>query len=263
MNSADPTSAQVPGKQPLIRRGGIVCNHLPFELPPRPHALIQHWRDLTFLHWQVDPGCLLPHLPDGLELDLYRGKAYVGVLPFQMKHVRPRMMMPIPGISCFPEFNIRTYVQYRGHGGILFLTLEAQSRFACAHGRHSYGLPYHYSKGHVAVTGDRYRWHTRRVSDGLELAGWCQAIGQRTEAQPGSLEQFLFERYRLYTVHDDQLKTVCTAHDRWQFRHAEATIDGNTLLDSFDLKIADVLQPDLVHVSGGVKALTWSIETVN
>ena len=263
MNSADPTSAQVPGKQPLIRRAGIGCDHLPFELPHRSHALIQHWSHLTFLHWQVDPECLLPHVPDGLELDLYQGKAYVGVLPFQMKHVRPRGMVPIPGLSYFPEFNIRTYFQYQSHGGILFLTLEAQSRIACAYGRRSFGLPYHYSKGQVRVAGDQYRWQTRRVSDGLELIGSCQAVGQPTEAQPHSLEEFLFERYRLYTVHEEQLKTVCSVHNRWKFRCAEATIVSNSLLDSYQLGISDVLQPDLAHVTAGVKALTWSIEPVS
>jgi len=47
-----------------------------------------------------------------------------------------------------------------------------------------------------------------------------------------------------------------------KFRSAEATIVSNTLLDSYQLGIADALQPDLVHATDGVKALTWSIEPV-
>lgn len=263
MNNADPTTSGVPGKQPQIRKAGLRCDHIPFEVPDRPHSIIQHWRHLNFLHWQVDPQRISRYLPEGLELDLYQDKAYVGLLPFQMKHVRPRRTVPIPGISYFPEFNLRTYVKYQGQGGILFLTLEAQSRIACWYGHRSYGLPYRYARGSVQVVGDQYRWQTRRVSDGLELIGSCQAFGDSMQAQPRSLEEFLFERYLMYTVHDEQLKMVRAIHEPWRFRCAEATIVSNSLLDSYQLGISDVLQPDLVHATDGVKALTWSIEPVS
>ncbi len=262
MSIDDGSDADAPAGLPQHRDSGARFDHLPFGIPDRPHSIIQHWRHLTFLHWQVDPQRIGRYLPDGLELDLYQGKAYVGLLPFQMKHVRPRGMLPIPGICYFPEFNLRTYVQYQGRGGILFLTLEAQSRIACWYGHRSYGLPYRYARGGVQVQGDQYHWQTRRVSDGLELVGSCQTSGDAMQAQPRSLEQFLFERYLLYTVHDRRLKMVRAAHDPWKFRSAEATIVSNTLLDSYDLGISDALQPDLVHATDGVKALTWSIEPV-
>ncbi|RUA08528.1 MAG: hypothetical protein DSY81_08850 [Bacillota bacterium] len=262
MSIDDRSDGEASAGLPQHRGSDARFDHLPFPIPDRPHSVIQHWRHLTFLHWQADPQQIRRYLPDGLELDLYQDKAYVGLLPFQMKHVRPRGMLPIPGICYFPEFNLRTYVQYQGQGGILFLTLEAQSRIACWYGHRSYGLPYQYARGRVQVEGDQYRWQTRRVSDGLELIGSCQAFGESMQAQPGSLEQFLFERYRLYTLHDRQLKMVRAAHDPWKFRIAEATIVSNTLLDSYDLGIADVRQPDLVHASDGVKALTWSLEPV-
>ena len=40
----------------------------------------------TFMHWEVQPEKLEPYIPEGLELDLFEGKAYVGVIPFQMKN---------------------------------------------------------------------------------------------------------------------------------------------------------------------------------
>ena len=39
----------------------------------------------------------------------------------------------MPGVSTFPEFNLRTYVKHGGKAGVLFLTLEAQSRITCAY----------------------------------------------------------------------------------------------------------------------------------
>ena len=40
----------------------------------------------------------------------------------------------------------------------------------------------------------------------------------------------------------------------------EAEVISNTLTKSYDLGISDVLQLDIVHISGGVLVNTWSIE---
>ena len=37
------------------------------------------------MHWEVDIVKLQAHLPAGLEVDTYDGKAYVGIVPFVMK----------------------------------------------------------------------------------------------------------------------------------------------------------------------------------
>ena len=108
-------------------------DHLPFPMPERRHALVQSWLDLTFLHWPVAPERLAPYIPDGLELDTHDGAAYLGVIPFNMTGVRPRWAPQVPGISTCPEFNLRTYVTHGGKAGVLFLTLEAQSRITCAY----------------------------------------------------------------------------------------------------------------------------------
>ena len=106
-------------------------DHVPFPMPNRKHALVQEWRNLTFMHWEVDKETLAKHIPEGLEIDLFEGKAYVGTIPFEMRNVRPRLLPAVPGISTFPEFNVRTYVKRDNVPGILFLTLEAQSKITC------------------------------------------------------------------------------------------------------------------------------------
>ena len=46
--------------------------------------LTQAWRDLTFLHWAVDPAEVAPLLPPGIRPDVHEGRTYVGLVPFRM-----------------------------------------------------------------------------------------------------------------------------------------------------------------------------------
>mgnify|MGYP001193431414 CR=1 FL=1 len=239
----------------------IPRGHIPFSMPSKNHSLVQEWRNLTFMHWQVEPEKLLPYIPKGLELDLFQGKAYVGTIPFVMKNVRPRLLPSIPGISTFPEFNIRTYVVRDGIPGVLFLTLDAQSRITCWHAPRKYGLPYRYAKCKVKIKDISYSWESKRISDGVQLIGECILNGNKREAEKDTLEYFLFERYSLYTEHKEKLHMAYTLHAPWVFQDAEVKISENTLTDSYNLGV-DSLNPQYVHASEGVFVQTWSIEEV-
>src|SRR5688572_20507182 len=63
---------------------------------PRGWIMAMNWDDLLFMHWCVDPAALRPHLPSGLELETFDGKAWLGVVPFRMAGVRPRFIPRIP-----------------------------------------------------------------------------------------------------------------------------------------------------------------------
>ena len=80
--------------------------------PPagRQPVMFQSWRHLLFLHWKVNPGALQALLPAGLTIDVFRGDAFVGIVPFFMCGVRPRLLPQAPGLSSFLELNVRTYV---------------------------------------------------------------------------------------------------------------------------------------------------------
>ncbi|MGB1365724.1 MAG: DUF2071 domain-containing protein [Candidatus Poseidoniaceae archaeon] len=233
--------------------------HLPFSMPNRPFAISQEWRDLTFMHWVVDSERLKPHLPSGLEIDLFEGQAYVGVIPFIMKNVRPRRLPAVPGISTFAEFNVRTYVVKDGQPGVFFLTLDAKSLVTCIHAPRAYGLAYRYAKAKVKRNGDALQWQSRRSSDGAQLRGTSAAKGALRTSEKGTLEYFLFERYCLYTEHKGCLRRAYVHHQPWSFQDGEVELEANSLLESYNMGL-DVLAPDLLHFSKGLPVKTWSIE---
>ena len=239
---------------------GFRTDHLPFPMPKRRHTLDQQWRFLTFMHWRVDIEKLRPHVPEGLEIDTFEGFAYIGLVPFMMEHVRPSWFVSTPGISNFPEFNIRTYVKKDGIAGVFFLTLEAKSLVTCNFAPRTYGLPYRYAKGSVKKSDNRLDWRSSRNKGQFKLAGRTEVIGEQMQAQPGSLEEFLFERYSLYTSHKGSLRRGYTHHNKWKFKLAKVELTENSLTESFNLGIDQPLTPELVHYSDGVRVRTFSIE---
>ena len=83
-----------------LKEVSMRTDHLPFPMPERAYSLDQEWKFLTFMHWEVvDPKKLAKFVPDGLEIDLYDGRAYIGVIPFIMTNVRPRIAFSVPGLN--------------------------------------------------------------------------------------------------------------------------------------------------------------------
>src|SRR5947209_19996689 len=120
------------------------------KLRERPDGLLvmyQKWRDLSFLHFPIDPSALRSLVPQELDIDTFSNRegkemAWVGLIPFWMTGVRPRGLPPIPGVNTFPETNLRTYVHRNGKKpGVWFFSLEASNRIACATARLTFGLP--------------------------------------------------------------------------------------------------------------------------
>ena len=91
----------------------------------------QNWRELLFVHWPIPPEELRPLVPPHLELDLFEGTAYVGLVPFTMTGVRPVGLPPVRWLSRFHETNVRTYVHRDGRDpGVWFFSLDAANRVA-------------------------------------------------------------------------------------------------------------------------------------
>src|SRR5690348_8078357 len=101
----------------------------------------QIWHDLLFAHWPIAPETLRPLVPSQLPLDLFEGQCWVGVIPFHMSGVRARLLPPVPGLSRFPELNVRTYVTLQNKPGVFFFSLDATNLPAVCAARIFYHLP--------------------------------------------------------------------------------------------------------------------------
>ncbi|MDP4593007.1 MAG: hydantoinase B/oxoprolinase family protein, partial [Beijerinckiaceae bacterium] len=110
-------------------------------------VMFRQWRDLLFLHWEYPVEAIQATLPNGLFVDTFAGKAYLGVVPFFMQKIRPRFLPAVPGISDFMELNLRTYVHDKaGVPGVWFYSLDANQWMAVQIARRFFHLPYEYAK---------------------------------------------------------------------------------------------------------------------
>src|SRR5919198_1271217 len=98
--------------------------HRPWPLPRDPWVLYMRWHDLVFLHWPVRPDLVRPLIPKEIELEIFDGSCWIGVVPFRMSGVHPRL---VPMSLHFPELNLRTYVKRRDKAGVWFFSLDAAS----------------------------------------------------------------------------------------------------------------------------------------
>ena len=110
-------------------------------------VMYQQWSDLLFLHWEYSAAVIQATLPEGLFVDTFGGKAYLGVVPFFMRNIRPRFLPAVPGISDFMEMNLRTYVHNRaGIPGVWFYSLDANQWLAVKIARRFFHLPYEHAE---------------------------------------------------------------------------------------------------------------------
>lgn len=181
------------------------------------------------MHWAVEPARVQQHLPHGLTVDTHDGAAYVGLIPFDMRDVRPPGVPPVlPWVGDFPETNVRTYVVApNGERGVWFHSLEAARLGAVLVARGAFRLPYMWARMSITTGPRRIRYRTRRRWPGPRGARSDLAvrIGDRlAEHEVTPLDDFLFARWRFLDGRSDgRVLAVPMRHEVWPL-HA-ATIE--------------------------------------
>jgi hypothetical protein len=201
--------------------------HRPWPLPPESWTQAQTWEELAFLHWRVDASALLRLLPSTVELDLYEGEAWLGIVPFRITNLRVRGLPPLPGFSSFPELNVRTYVTCAGKPGVWFFSLDAGSRFFVEAAKRLYRLPYEHARMRCERSGDNVHYESERT--GAAFGARYGGSGPLFHAEPGSLDAFLTERYCLYTADGGRLRRADVHHPPWDLQRGTATVVANTM----------------------------------
>lgn len=193
-------------------------------------AMDQRWSELLFLHWSCDPDRVQATLPPGLTVDTHEGRAWVGLVPFRMSEIRPRGLPALPWLSAFPELNVRTYaVDATGRPGVWFYSLDAARWLAVQVARRGFHLPYHHAAMRVHRDRDSgwidYRCR-RREGEGPGAVFRYRGRGGEAEAEPGSLDFFLLERYLLFAREgrSGAIRRGSVAHPPYRFRAAEVAL---------------------------------------
>jgi uncharacterized protein len=224
----------------------------------------QTWHELLFAHWPMSAGSLRSTLPPGLTLDTFEGQAWVGVVAFHMSDVRLRFCPELMAAR-FPEINLRTYVTTGGKPGVFFYSLDAGSRLAVWAARTFFALPYFTARFDLHQTEGRMDYacqRTHRPAAHGEFRARYQPAGPVFASQPGTLEQWLTERYCLYTAdRRGQLMRGDIHHPPWPLQPAEAQIQVETLSRAAGITRVDTTP--LLHYARQLNVLIWPLQRLS
>jgi uncharacterized protein YqjF (DUF2071 family) len=201
------------------------------------------WRKLIMAQYAIDPGILLPKLPPGIELDLYKGACYVSLVGFLFDKVRIKGI-PILLHTRFTEVNLRYYVRRTlddgsVRRGVVFLSEIVPRPAITFVARTLYGEPYRTAP---------MKWNWRASSTEMDIGYSWKIPGKRNskwqhlnalaepQSQPmaeGSFEEFLTEHYWGYTHRrDGRTGEYGVEHPRWlcyPVREAHISVDFGAL----------------------------------
>jgi uncharacterized protein len=200
-----------------------------------------------------------------LELDTFDGWAWIGIVPFTMRGVRPRLVPSLPWLSAFCELNVRTYVTVGGKPGVWFFSLDAANPLAVRAARLSFHLPYYDARMRSTRIDDGVRYESRRthhLAAPAELSASYRPSGPRQVALPGSHEYWLTARYCLYAAGwNGHPWRGEIDHAPWPLQPAEAEIRRNTMTAPLRITLPD--RSPLLHFARRLDVRAWSPDPVH
>jgi uncharacterized protein YqjF (DUF2071 family) len=222
--------------------------------------LSMRWRDALFAHWDVEPSVVDAHLPPSVDVATHDGRAWLGIVPFEMTDIRPRCA-PV-GLS-FGEINLRTYVEHDGRKGVYFFNLDADDPVGVPLARWLFHLPYYRATVDVTRREDAVRFTSHRTHRGAPPAHFdatYRPTGEVFEPESGSLAAFLVENYSFFTGTDGALYRGDIRHDPWPLQEGEVTIHSSTLFEANGFERPE--ESPLVYYSAGCPVTAGAIRRV-
>ncbi|WP_395730905.1 YqjF family protein [Prosthecobacter sp.] len=204
------------------------------ERPVRTHVMHQRWESLLFLHWRWDAAEIQRTLPPGLFVDTFQGDAWLAIVPFYMRGIRPRFCPPVRGISDFLELNVRTYVHdEQGRPGVWFYSLDCNQRLAVWTARTFFHLPYQNARMSAQMRDGCIDYRCQRGGEPAASQFRYRIAAESQVAEPGSLAFFLAERYLLFSQTPRGLRCGQVHHTPYALADANLeTWDVNPLLQA-------------------------------
>jgi len=225
-------------------------------------------------------------LPRGLAVDLYQGVALLSIVAISECGIEPRIpLLPLSVQAALAvshhAVNVRTYVRpIRGNGppGIYFFSLDCSTGLPALGARLLFNLPYKVaSMSRTHASPESHSQHEfisqrqKRTIFRTEPAGAFHAVwsaeGSLQEAPPGSLAEFVVERYCLYCERGLVLRCLGAAflklkrlwrgdidHAPWPLQRARVELLENTMLRPIGFEAAE---PFDAHYSTGVGSIDF------
>jgi uncharacterized protein len=202
--------------------------------PPlgRREVLHQRWDELAYFHWSYDPEVVQAFLPGGVRVDTFDGRAWVGLIPFEMRQVRLGPTPALPYVSHFIEINVRTYVlDRRGRRAVWFFSLDVPRSLVVGVARSVFSLPYCWAETSHVVDGPHHRYEMtrRRPHRARPTATMDFVVGDRIpddEIEP--LDHFLTARWALITTRRRRSLFGTVHHPAWPLcRVDRVEVSGN------------------------------------
>ncbi len=195
------------------------------------------WDRTLMLHYEVPPQALQPFVP--FELDLKDGNAYVSLVAFTMRDLRPRLggllsRLLFRPIATHAFLNVRTYVRHAGESGIFFLAEWLPNRLSVLLGRPVFGLPFRHGRLCCQHLHERGTLHgSVEAARGSGTLRYKAALPDRVTFKPGghgTLTEFLMERYTAFTTWLGWKRRFRVWHEPWPQCGVDATIEDDSLL---------------------------------
>lgn len=194
---------------------------------------LANWDNAVFIHYQADPASLQRVVP--FELDLFHGRAFVSMVAFTMRNLRPRVggkvaSLFVKPIATHDFLNVRTYVRHNEEPAIYFMAEWLSNRLSVALGPVTFGLPYRF--GRIGYANDpennQVQGEVSAREGAFEYRG--KPAGELQPCEPGSLSEFLLERYTAFTSAGWRRQFFRVWHQPWEQCSLDLEIVGNDLL---------------------------------
>ena len=183
--------------------------------------LTARWSHLLLVNLEAPEAVLRPIIPTPLELDHWRGKAYVSVVGVCMDTVRVGRGWRVPGFTAHAQVNFRTYVRFRDRAGVWFIRQLVTSRLMASVARWAFGEPFEAAPIDARVTDapDTVTVEYRIARRGRMAA---TAGAARGVPRPGSAEAFFQQRFEGYRLNRrGQLTAFQVEHPSWHGRSVD------------------------------------------
>ncbi len=199
--------------------------------------LTSDWLHTVMIHYAVAPERLQPFVP--FELDTRDGRAYISLVAFNMRRLRPTRFERLGAllfapIGNHPFLNVRTYVRDGNETGIYFLTEYLSNPISVPLGPPVFGLPYRWGRidyQNESTKCGRVNGRVCKACNGpaLEYEGHLDSRAYKP-ARAGSLTEFLMERYTAFTYWRGIRRRFRIWHQPWPQVPVSIDIKNDALL---------------------------------